>query len=213
MNNIVNFKEIPPGNGKDDAQDEFELFVRDLLVALGYDIVKEPARGGDDGIDLVVREYSYGPMGKNSRLVGVSCKHNAHSNKAVGREDEKFNLSVADAFGFKVFYAFYSTIASESLGRTLANLGKKLDEVKVFDHSLISVLLRENDASLRVFRDYFPVSFGGYHLCNRGSGIYRSPPVMECDFCSNNVISRFEGWFVLFRSMLSKIMVVSIEIL
>jgi len=51
---ILDFKEIPLAHISDGYPDAFELFTREVLALIGYDIVADPARGPDGGKDLIV---------------------------------------------------------------------------------------------------------------------------------------------------------------
>ncbi len=72
----LDFKEIPQANLASGEQDTFELFARDFLETLGYEIISEPNRGADSGKDLIVLETRIGIGGKSFVKWLVSCKHN-----------------------------------------------------------------------------------------------------------------------------------------
>lgn len=85
---VVDFKEIPQANVPNGEQDTFELFSRDFLEYLGFQIISNPDRGADGGNDLIVEETLNGVIGNEKRRFLVSCKHYAHNGKSVGTEDE-----------------------------------------------------------------------------------------------------------------------------
>jgi hypothetical protein len=55
-NMLLDFKEIPKANEGSGLQDTFELFGRDFLEDIGYQIIQEPDRGADGRKDLIVGE-------------------------------------------------------------------------------------------------------------------------------------------------------------
>jgi hypothetical protein len=57
---ILDFKEIPAPQLASDNQDAFELFSREVLAFVGYEIVEGPSRGPDAGKDLIVSESRKG---------------------------------------------------------------------------------------------------------------------------------------------------------
>lgn len=81
---VLDFKEIPGGNLAGGDSDMFELFARDFLSFLGYEIDEHPSRGPDGGKDLIVRETRKGIGGETSIRWLVSCKHWVRPGKAIG---------------------------------------------------------------------------------------------------------------------------------
>jgi hypothetical protein len=75
----LDFKEIPEAHLGSGLQDAFELFARDFLAHLGYQVVEHPARGADGGKDIVLIERRSGVGGETNIRWLVSCKHKAHS--------------------------------------------------------------------------------------------------------------------------------------
>lgn len=72
---LLDFKEIPQANLGSGNQDTFELFARDFLQILCYEIIQHPDRGADGKKDLIVRESRLGLSGVSHLKWLVSCKH------------------------------------------------------------------------------------------------------------------------------------------
>ena len=72
---LIDFKEIPIANSGKGNQDLFELFAREFLSEIGYEIIEEPARGADGGKDLIILERRTGIGGNTNFRWLVSCKH------------------------------------------------------------------------------------------------------------------------------------------
>lgn len=163
----VDFKEIPPGNTAD-GQDQFELFARDFLDILTYDITTEPNRGSDGGRDFIVTETRRGIGGVTYVRWLVSCKHHAHSGTAVSPSDE---LNITDRLAqhrCQGFIGFYSTIASSSLAQRLEAINE-LDkglEFQLFDGEKIHTRLLSTPEMGVLISKYFPVSFEALSLNN-----------------------------------------------
>jgi len=90
---IVDFKEIPPANSSEGDQDQFELFARDFVDAIGYTVIDQPDRGQDGGRDLLISETLTGVRLGSERRWVLSAKHFAPSGRSVGVNDE---LSIRD---------------------------------------------------------------------------------------------------------------------
>jgi len=103
---IIDFTEIPPANTGAGDQDTFELFTRDFFQALGFEIEENPSRGADGGKDLIMVEPLEGKIKSGKRRWIVSCKHYAHSGKAVGDKDEIDILGRVRKFKAQVLLAF-----------------------------------------------------------------------------------------------------------
>jgi hypothetical protein len=153
----IDFTEIPPANSRDGSQDTFELFARDFLAALGFNIEEGPSRGADRGKDLLVCETLSGVVQPKNRRWVVSCKHNAHSGKAVGDGDENDIVGRVRKFKADGFMAFYSTIPSSALTQTLTGHKDEID-ADVWDREKIEEHLVSRPELETVFRRYFPKS-------------------------------------------------------
>jgi len=77
---MIDFRELP------DDGTRFEQLVRELLLT--YELSPRwTGQGPDQGRDLIATETATGPIGTFNRIWLVSCKHYAHSGRAVGRQD------------------------------------------------------------------------------------------------------------------------------
>src|ERR1019366_6122060 len=111
---VLDFSEIPEAHLASGKQDSFELFAADVLSYIGYEIVRRPGRGADLGKDLLVLETRTGIGGETRIPWLVSCKHKAHSGKAVGLDDELNITERVEGHACGGFIAFYSTLPSSS---------------------------------------------------------------------------------------------------
>ncbi|MCR9234346.1 MAG: HsdR family type I site-specific deoxyribonuclease [bacterium] len=162
---ILDFTEIASGNVANGQQDEFELFARDFFEHLGYQIVNGPDRGPDDGRDLVISETRTGIGGATTVRWLVSCKHQAHSGKAVGVDVEQDITDRLVTHNCQGFIGFYSTLPSAGLARKLDAFDKS--EVQIFDRAKIENTLLGDQDNMLAMR-YFPNSSQGWnHLRNR----------------------------------------------
>jgi len=90
----IDFAEIPAANQRSGDQDTFELFARDYLDALQFEIVQGPGRGADAGRDLIVVGKKPAGQGEQDLRWLVSCKHFAHSqNKRSVTPDDEPDIS------------------------------------------------------------------------------------------------------------------------
>ncbi len=75
----IDFAQIESG-------EEFELLCEDLLQAMGFIIVHQPARGPEGGKDLVINEIVRDKMGfAEEHKTLVQCKHKAWSDRLYHR--------------------------------------------------------------------------------------------------------------------------------
>lgn len=157
----IDFKEIALANTGAGDQDIFELFARDFLSKLGFEIKEDPARGSDGGTgkDLLVIEYKHGYTGIEKIQWLVSCKHKAHSGGSVGVADEIAITDRVIATGSRGFMGFYSTIPSSGLSTKFEGI-KANSEIKIFyfDRAKIEEELTERDYLVKLAMRYFPVS-------------------------------------------------------
>ncbi|OOG11310.1 restriction endonuclease [Pseudomonas sp. C9] len=151
-----NFKEIASAKDGGGDIDQFEKFSKQFFESvLGHDIVKDPGRGADGGIDICVRVKSN--SGYEHWL--VSCKHYAHSGNSVGRGDEEDILDRLAEHGCDVFVGFYSTIASEGLFQKLERLRINKDiKYKIYNSEDIEKLLLDSIQGFRVAKQFFSKS-------------------------------------------------------
>src|SRR5262245_13521955 len=106
---IIDFQEIPASNSSNGDQDLFELFTRDFLEALGFEIEEGPGRGIDRGRDLIVSETVAGTISDQKKRWIVSVKHNAHSGKSVNDNVEPDPIGRVRKHKADGFIGFYST--------------------------------------------------------------------------------------------------------
>ena len=164
---IVDFTEINPANSSDGNQDQFELFARDFIEAIGFTIISHPDRGPDGGKDLIISETLSGIRKSSKRIWILSAKHYAHSGKSVGVNDEINIRDRVEKHKADGFFGFYSTLPSSGFADTLNGLNDKII-VDYFDKGMIQQQLITNPILENVFRAYFPKSYlhfnsiGGY---------------------------------------------------
>ena len=160
--NMLNFKDIPLANTGDGNQDTWELFSRDFLILRGYKIVEEPSRGPDGGIDIAVAESRPGIDGETIVRYLVSCKHNAHSGKAVSDSIENNITDRLKRHDCSGFIGFYSTLPSTALANALKNLGV---EHTFYDYKKIEMFLMKIAGGFDLVKRYFP-SYSKAYLAN-----------------------------------------------
>ncbi len=200
---ILDFKEIPKANKGTGIQDTFELFTRDFLSFLGYRIVQDPDRGADGKKDLIVDEVIKGITSEYTIRWLVSCKHYAHSGRAVKDSDE---INIGDRLrqhGCNGFMGVYSTLAATSLSGLLQ--GQK--NYIIFDHEKIESYLLGNLEGHRIACRYFPLSFKKYQLENpTPAKIFDEEAELCCDYCGKNLLLESEhGNYVLLKNEDSEI--------
>jgi hypothetical protein len=161
---LIDFKEIPRSNIADGDQDTFEMFARDFLELTGYRILSGPDRGADQGRDLIAEETRIGVGGKTTVRWLVSCKHTAHSGRAVGVNDELNILDRVRAHSCQGFIGFYSTVASAGLTQRLEALQREIQgfEFIIFYREQIEKALLYGGPFNQIFKRYFPISFNNY---------------------------------------------------
>jgi hypothetical protein len=150
---MINFCEVLDG-------EMWELFVRDLLVELGFIIESGPDRGADGGKDIIAREIVKGNLGSHEFRWLVSCKHFAHSNKSVTEKDEPNILERVHSFKAYGFIGAYSTIPSSGLNSRLKSLKETgdLSNYRILDSKVIESHCISTGFSNLLMR-YFPESY------------------------------------------------------
>ena len=157
---VIDFKEIPQANKGGGNQDKFELFSRDFIKILGYEIISDPARGADGGLDFKVKETRKKQDGNQNIFWLASCKHYAHSGTAINSDIESNILDRVVANGCQGFIGIYSTIPSNGLIKLLQGLsayGKV--EHRIFDHEKIESHIVGISSLENLFLRYFPNSY------------------------------------------------------
>ena len=185
----LDFKEIPRANTGDGRQDTFELFARDFLLYLGYQIDVHPSRGADGGKDIIVIENRTGISGTTQIRWLVSCKHNAHSNSSVKPKDEENLNNRLHSNECNGFIGFYSSVPSSGLATILTNL-KRQFEVQQFDHNLIEGHLLKSVEGLQLAKQYFPESLKKWTDENPSPAlVFDSETTLNCEHCGKNLLT------------------------
>jgi hypothetical protein len=150
---MIDFTEIDNG-------ETWELFARDFLLQSGYHIESVPDRGADGGKDLLAVENLSGSFGRHPFRWLVSCKHFAHSNRAVRLADEADILERLQMFDADGFVGVYSTLPSAGLNDRLNRLrerGRIRDSIILDRRRIESILLQKGYVDLLI--RYFPQSY------------------------------------------------------
>ena len=196
---ILNFKEIPQANTGNGDQDTFELFARDFLEVLGYEILQHPDRGADGKKDLIIQETRFGISGQTKIKWLVSCKHYAHSGKSVNDNDESNIYDRVKVHKCDGFLGFYSTIPATSLGTNLNALKDNI-HIEYFDREKIEKNLLDTPEGIKLTSRYFPKSFENYKVENpKPAKIFHGDSIIECEHCNRNLLDNKEGIFVTLR--------------
>lgn len=193
----VDFKEIPEANQGSGLQDTFELFARDFLMTLGFEVEEGPDRGADNGRDLIVLERRKGVAGETLVRWLVSCKHYAHSGRSVTAADESDlndRLVIHNCSGF---IGIYSTLPASSLSNKIQNLEEKI----IVDRERIESNLLKTPEGLLLFKRYFPLSFTAWSddnpepvkLLEDQTGLY-------CLLCEKSLLAPPNGIIVVWKS-------------
>ncbi|MBU3145594.1 restriction endonuclease [Clostridium sp. CF012] len=185
---LLNFKEIPPANKPDGNQDTFELFAREVLDMLGFEILVNPDRGQDGGRDIIAQEKRIGILNDTQVKWLVSCKHNAHSGTSVVNGDEEDITDRVRTHGCSGFLGFYSTVVSSPLNRKLEGL-KKQFEVQIFDNEKIEKLLLMNELGKEIIQRFFPNS---YQLVDdkTPSNLFTEYMPLKCSCCGKDLLGK-----------------------
>lgn len=182
---ILDFKEIPQANRGGGMQDTFELFARDFLQYLGYRIVENPDRGADGKKDLIVDEVIPGIMSEYTIRWMVSCKHFAHSEKAVKDTDEPNITERLKQHGCQGFMGIYSTLPATSLNGILTGLENKT----IFDHETIEGLLLRDAEGQHLAARYFPKSFNNFRIENPvPAELFSDAESIHCEICGADLL-------------------------
>ena len=183
----INLKEIPEAHIASGEQDTFELFAADFLEMLGYEILERPSRGPDLGKDLLIQERRPGIGGETLILWLVSCKHKAHSGRAVSVDDEQNIVERVQGTKCDGFLAFYSSVPSSSLAARLRKLESRF-AVQIFDSGLIEKGLLSGHG-LQVAARYFPVSFQEWRNEHpQPANLFEEPVRLLCERCDKNLL-------------------------
>jgi hypothetical protein len=163
---MIDFSELPK-DGK-----AFEQFVREVLLICGV----RPhwtGQGPDQGRDIVAKEILIGPIAEANRTWLVQCKHFAHSNRSVGRDDVGSIVDDCRQVAASGYLLVCSTQPSAPLVTKLREISNK-PEAGLFTLIWDSVDLEKMLQAPRFFalgHLFFPKSFAStpWKLYNRGS--------------------------------------------
>lgn len=162
---MIDFKEIPADGTL------FEQFVREMLLASGFS-PHWTGQGPDHGRDLIIQEQAIGSLSTFGRKWLVQCKHHAHSEKSVGRNDVNGFLDDCRQIGADGYLLVTSTQPSASLVTKLEEIADNSESritIKIWD----SVELEKRMQEPRCFalgHIFFPKSFSviPWKIYNRG---------------------------------------------
>lgn len=193
---ILDFKEIPEAHKANGLQDSFELFARDFLAFMGYEILSDPDRGADGGKDLLVQETRTGVGGSTRIKWLVSCKHKAHSGNSVTPTDEANIRDRVEANDCQGFIGFYSTIASTGLSGNLDGMKGKF-EVQVFDREKIEGKILNSTKGLEVANRYFPKSIEEWRTENpKPAQIFAESSSLKCKVCEKELLEQEDNGII-----------------
>lgn len=186
----VDFKEIPEAHIPSGKQDTFEYFAEEFLKELGFKIHTRPSRGRDEGMDLIVIEERKGVVDKTDVKWLVSCKHTAHSGRAITPSDEKNINARVSKHGCQGFIGFYSVGISSGLSKQMGSLKEsiqfKIFDAKEIERKLVALAYSNQD----LFKRYFPQSYERYIIENpEPSPIYVGNPTIRCDYCGKDLLT------------------------
>lgn len=184
----IDFKEIPEAHLGGGKQDTFELFARDFLIFLGYNIGEDPSRGADGGKDIIVIERRSGVGGETIVRWLVSCKHKAHSGSSVTPQVEENIRDRIEANHCDGFIGFYSTLASSGLSDAVKGLSTKA-ETQIFDREKIESYLLKSPDGLHLAKRYFPMSTSIWIGENpRPAKVFATHPTLNCKHCGKKLL-------------------------
>ncbi|WP_185966783.1 restriction endonuclease [Clostridium sp. HBUAS56017] len=185
---MLDFKEIPQANNANGNQDTFELFAREVLNMLGFEILVNPDRGQDGGRDLIIEEKRIGLLNDTKVRWLVSCKHKVHSGGSVIVNDEEDIADRVLANNCNGFIGFYSTVVSSPLNRKLESLKEKF-EVQTFDNEKIEGLLLMNEIGKDLIKRFFPKSY--QRLDDKApSNLLNKYMPLKCACCGKDLLKR-----------------------
>ena len=199
---VLDFKEIPEAHVATGQQDSFELFAREFLAFMGYEIERNPDRGADGGRDIIAHEMRSGVGGQTIVRWLVSCKHKAHSGRSVALADENDIIGRVDAKGCHGFIAFYSTVPSSSLGDRLEEC-KARCEVSRFDNELIERYLLSSVAGIDLAARFFPISINQYRIENPvPADLFSDQDTLHCKNCGRDLLTENDGIVVSWQRLI-----------
>ncbi|MFB2927345.1 restriction endonuclease [Aeromonas hydrophila] len=154
---MLDFLEIPKANGSNYQSDKFELFAEEFFESLGFTIDSAPGRGADGGCDLIISEIISSHIVPSRRRWLVSCKHSAHSKRAISKKNELDVLDRVNRHKCDGFIGFYSTCPTQGLINYFKETSNKTPCV-FFHYTRIEKKLTETDSGIAIAKRYFPLS-------------------------------------------------------
>lgn len=112
---MIDFAELPINGIK------FEQLIRELFICEGFETYWTGV-GSDNARDLIIIEKVVGSLSNFQRKWLVSCKHNAHSQKAVGRNEINNIIDDCKSIGAEGFILACTTYPSSSLVKRLEEI-------------------------------------------------------------------------------------------
>jgi hypothetical protein len=184
----LDFTEIAPATSGP-GRDTFELFARDVLHFLGFNVLEGPDRGADGGRDLLVEERRTGVGGETRVRWLVSCKHKAHSGASVTPADEPDVQDRLNAHQCTAFLGFYSTVPSAGLSGKLSGAAAKFEH-QLYDPERVERSLLGSAEGVRLAKRYFPRSVASWQLTRRDPAkIFADNVDLKCDYCGKSLLS------------------------
>jgi hypothetical protein len=131
---MLDFKELP------ETGTDFELLIRELAFTMGYRVLWS-GKGPDAGSDLLLDEVGDPALGAQTRRWLVSCKHYAHSGRAVGQDDLNGILEACKQHSAKGFLLACTTHPSSAATKRLADLASDDLATHCWDSATLERLL------------------------------------------------------------------------
>jgi hypothetical protein len=197
---VLDFKEIPEAHVANGMQDTFELFARDFLDFMGFQVTSAPDRGADGGKDLIAEETRVGVGGTTTVKWLVSCKHKATSGSSVSPNVESNITDRVSANKCNAFLGFYSTLPSAGLNNILEGLAF---EQTVYDRERIESKLLHSSAGLQIAERYFPDSLASWKINNPlPAQLFADQGSLECYVCHKDLLEeKDKGIITLWQPM------------
>lgn len=147
--------------GKSNLRDDFELFCQEFFTTVRGDrIFKSVSRGPDGGIDLGVEETL--PDGSALNWL-VSCKHHAHSDKAVSDREENNVIERVLSWDCDGFIPFYTTVPTANVSMSLVAVEKLGKRVERYYRDRIERELVSSPCGIQLAARYFPKSMVNHY--------------------------------------------------
>lgn len=194
----LDFKEIPEAHIAKGQQDTFEMFARDFLELISFEIELNPSRGADEGKDIIATEHRNGTTGTTSLKWLVSCKHKAHSGASVTPNDEINILERVKANSCDGFLGIYSTLPSTGLSKSLQGLKSSI-QCHHYDKEMIETILLGTEQGHQIARRYFQKSYNEWANENpKPAKIFGDATGLQCEKCAKNLLKPTPNGLIVF---------------